>query len=430
MGMSIGARARHQIVGGSRSSEDRLLLACVRRRGDPIEIRTLLGSNLDWERLLGAATHLGIAPLVYTTLMAMADRATVPPAVMERSAHLYYRQAMLNGRRYGELRKILAECARAGIRVLVLKGAAIAERVYGNIALCPMRDLDFMVERNDLAATDRLLREMGYVPDESCHSAAWYRDHHHHLTPYGRPDRRAWVEVHHHILPPPASVRIPVEDLWRRARPISAGGALGLCPEDLLLHLCLHVSMQHQFCLGLRPVCDIAATIGHYGDEIDWKQVRHRTCQWAVRKSVYLTLRLARDLVDAAVPEDLLDSLQPEGFDPQVIVWARAQIFADERPIPSPPSNLAQLCGPKGAREKGALFLQSVFPSPKVMAELYRASPDSKRIYLYYPVRWRDLLRRHGRSAWRFLRRDDVMMDLAERENQKTALSDWLASVQ
>ena len=64
------------------------------------------------------------------------------------------------------------------------------------------------------------------------------------------------------------------------------------------------------------------------------------------------------------------------------------------------------------------------------MAEMYRASPDSKRIYLYYPVRWRDLLRRHGRSAWRFLRRDDVMMDLAERENQKTALSDWLASVQ
>ena len=344
MGMSIGARARHQIVGGSRSSEDRLLLACVRRRGDPIEIRTLLGSNLDWERLLGAATHLGIAPLVYTTLMAMADRATVPPAVMERSAHLYYRQAMLNGRRYGELRKILAECARAGIRVLVLKGAAIAERVYGNIALCPMQDLDILVGRSDLDATDRFLREMGYVPDEGHHSATWYRDHHHHLPPYVRPDGWARVEVHHHILPPPASVRIPIEDLWRRAGPLAAGGeALGLCPEDLLLHLCLHVSLQHQFCLGLRPFCEIAATMRHYGEGIDWEQVRHRTCRWGVRKSVYLTLRLAQDLAGAAVPNGLLDALYPEGFDPQVIDWARAQVFADERPIRSLPSTLAQL---------------------------------------------------------------------------------------
>ena len=64
------------------------------------------------------------------------------------------------------------------------------------------------------------------------------------------------------------------------------------------------------------------------------------------------------------------------------------------------------------------------------MAEMYRASPDSKRIYLYYPLRWRDLLRHHGRSAWRLLWRDDVMMDLAERKNHKTALREWLASVQ
>src|SRR5207302_5016940 len=150
---------------------------------------------------------------------------------------LYYQQAALNGRRFAELRKIVMACAGAGIHVLVLKGAAIAERVYGDIALCPMQDLDILVGRGDLDATDRLLREMGYVPDEGHHSAAWYRDHHHHLSPYVRPDGCARVEVHHHILPPPASGRIPIEDLWRRARPLAAGGeVLGLSPEDLLLH--------------------------------------------------------------------------------------------------------------------------------------------------------------------------------------------------
>jgi hypothetical protein len=227
------------------------------------------------------------------------------------------------------------------------------------------------------------------------------------------------------------SGRIPVEDLLRRARPtIAGGGTLGLCSEDLLLHLCLHVSLGHQFGLGLRPFCDISETIRSYGDEIDWTQVRHRACQWAARKYVYLTLRLARDLVDAAVPEELLDALRPEGFDPQVIAWARAQIFADKRQIPSMPSNLAQLGAPKRLREKAALVLRSAFPSPGVMAQTYPAPPDSKRIYLYYPVRWRDLLRRYGRSAWRLLHRDEAMMVLAERELQKTALMEWLASPQ
>src|SRR5438132_377800 len=361
--MSRGARTGHQTVGRSRSSERRLLLACVRRGDAHVDIQALLGSGLDWERMLDEATRHGVAPLVYSTLRTATGRASVPPAVMERLARLYYQQAALNGRRYAELRKIVKGCARAGIRVLVLKGAAIAERVYGNIALCPMQDLDILVGRSDLDATDRLLREMGYVPDEGDHSATWYRDHHHHLSPYVRPDGCARVEVHHHILPPPASVRIPIEDLWRRAGPLAAGGeALGLCPEDLLLHLCLHVSLQHQFCLGVRPFCEIAATIRHYGDGIDWEQVRHRTCRWGVRKSVYLTLRLAQDLAGAAVPNGLLDALYPEGFDPQVIDWARAQVFADERPIRSLPSTLAQLRGPKGVRDKGALVLKSAFP--------------------------------------------------------------------
>lgn len=415
---------------GPRSSE-RLLLACVRRGRDPVEIEMLLRSDLDWERFLNDATHHGVAPLVYSTLKRAADRGTVPPAVMELLARLYYQQAAVNGHLYAELRKILEACARAGIPVLVLKGAAIAERVYGNIALRPMRDLDLLVRRNDLEATDHLLRGLGHVPDESNQSAAWYRDHHHHLALYGAPDGRAAVELHHHIVAPTPPVPIPIEDLWRRARPTTAGvGALALCPEDLLLHLCLHASLNHQFSLGLRPICDIAQTVRYYGDEIDWEQVRHRAGQWAVGKYVYLTLRLARDLVDATVPEELLDSLQPEGFNPYVIVWARAQIFAVEPRILPLSANLAQLRGPKRLRDKGALLLRSAVPSPKVMARLYPASPDSKRIYLYYPVRWRDLLWQYGRSAWRLLWRDDAMMLLAERENQKTALRQWLAWVQ
>jgi len=201
-----------------------------------------------------------------------------------------------------------------------------------------------------------------------------------------------------------------------------------LSPEDLILHLCLHGSLHHKFRFGLKPFCDIAETIRHYWDEMDWEQVQLRAHQWGVSKCVYLTLYLARELLKAAVPDEVLEALKPDGFNLQVAAWAREQIFADESDSPSLSPNLAQFWGPRRLQDKAILLLKSVFPSPEVMAKMYPAPPDSPRIYLYYPVRLKDLLLRHGRATWQMLRRDEEMMALVERENRKTALSDWLAS--
>ncbi|HEX9246427.1 MAG TPA: nucleotidyltransferase family protein [bacterium] len=409
-------------AGALRQPERRLLLACLRRRR-PEDLQALAGPELDWERLLGAAALHSITPLVYAAFKQGIGGAAVPPAVMDRLAHEYYQQAASNGHLFAELRKIVGACGRAGIPVLVLKGTAIAERVYGNIALCPMRDLDFLVRRTDLDAADGVLHELGYTHDESYRWAAWYRDHHHHLPPYVRADGRGIVELHHHLVPPPVSAGIPIEDLWRRARP-AGDGALVLCPEDLLLHLCLHASLGHQFNLGLRPMCDISETIRYYGDDIDWTQMSLRAREWGIGKYVYLALRLSKDLLGAAVPDDLVDPLRPKGFDPRIIAWAAEQVFADRGWTPSSP--LAQLYGPMRLRERVALLLQSACPPPKAMARLYPAPHDSKRIYLYYPVRWWDLMRKYGRPARHLLRRGDAMTVLAEREDQKSALRKWL----
>jgi hypothetical protein len=300
-----------------RSSERRLLLACVRRGADPAEIHSLLRSSLDWERVLSDATHHGIAPRVYSTLKTVTDEtvtdhATVPPAVMERLAGVYYRQAALNGQFYAELRKILVACARAGIPVLVLKGAAIAEGVYGNIALRPMKDLDLLVRKTALDAADRLFRELGYVPDESDGSAAWYRAHHHHLAPYATRDGWAAVDLHHHIVLPTAPVCIPIEDLWRRARPASIASVptLVFAPGDLLLHLCLDVSCMDRFVGKLRALCDLAATIERHGAEVDWIALLKAARDYKAERFVYYPLWLARRLVGAEIPSEVLRDLE------------------------------------------------------------------------------------------------------------------------
>jgi hypothetical protein len=347
---------------------------------------------------------------------------------MQRLREIYLYSAKENIRLYHELAKVLKTLQNDGIPVIALKGAHLAEIVYGNIALRPMSDVDILVGRTDLSRVMEKLLEIGYSPTSRFWIEAVCATHHH-LPPFTKPGA-ASIEIHWSIMPPSYPFEVDVDDLWQRARSDTIDGVevLVLSPEDLLLHLCLHTSCQHRFIVGLRAFCDIAETIRHYQDEIDWDQVQLRARQWGAGKCVYLTLYLARELLEAAVPDEVLDPLRPDGFELQVVAWAREQIFADRSDSPLLSPNLAQFWGPKRLPDKAILLLKSAFPSPEIMARMYPATPDSPRIYFYYPVRLKDLLLRHGRAAWQMLRRDEEMMALVERENRKTALSDWLAS--
>jgi hypothetical protein len=226
--------------------------------------------------------------------------------------------------------------------------------------------------------------------------------------------------------------KIDIDGQWERSRQaIIAGVEVSvLCPEDLLLYLCLHAS-KHLFEMGLKPLYDIFETIRYYGKEIDWKQVQLRGEQSGEAKCVYLTFRLAGELLGASVPDDLMKAIKPRDFDERFMVLAKERIFAcgyRNSDGLSLSSSIAQLWGSKRLLSKGTLFLRKAFPSPEEMARRYPAPSDSVRIYFYYAVCIKDLLLRHGRQVWRLLRRDEGMRGLAKQENNMTPVKDWLMS--
>jgi hypothetical protein len=55
--------------------------------------------------------------------------------------------------------------------------------------------------------------------------------------------------------------------------PVQIAGCDSLTPspEDLLLHLCPHISYQNRFAFGLPPSCDIAETISRFDSTLDWQ---------------------------------------------------------------------------------------------------------------------------------------------------------------
>jgi hypothetical protein len=406
--------------------ESTTLLHCLRHatEGETTKHFSLL-SHHEWGEVVQESVKQGIAPLLYSHLAKVAAATDVPTRVSETLRQITIGSALRNLKLYRELGEVLRTLRDVAIPVIVLKGAHLAQVVYGDIAMRPMRDIDLLVRKQDLSRADATLRAQGYA--ELPNPGSDYSQCHH-LHPLIKPGGIP-IEIHWTIESPSEPFAIDIDGLWERARPATVAGVevLVLSAEDLLLHLSLHTSFHHQFVVGLRGCWDIVEAIRYYGEEIDWDVVRRRARQWGVGKFVYLTLRLAKESLGATVPAEVLADLEPGGFEPRLVALARKEILAGASRSISPA--FARLWGTMRFSEKATLLARTVFPSPEVMGRTYPASRGSRRRYLYYPVRWKDLLFKYGRSVWRVVRRDQRAMSLVQRELDRAILLDWLKCV-
>ena len=95
--------------------------------------------------------------------------------------------------------------------VIPLKGAFLAEAVYGDIALRPMADFDLLVKPPDLPRAVEILRQLGYESEQPFDPAAQragFQD----MPPMRRPGG-AVVELHWTLVTPLCGARIDEREL-------------------------------------------------------------------------------------------------------------------------------------------------------------------------------------------------------------------------
>ena len=130
---------------------------------------------------------------------------------------------------FADLAKIVVAAQTAGWPVIPLKGAFLAEAVYGDIALRPMADLDLLVKPADLPRAIETLRRLGYEseqPFDPVAQQAGFQD----MPPMRRPGG-AMVELHWTLVTPLCGARIDeheLEGIWCRAAPATIAGAPAL----------------------------------------------------------------------------------------------------------------------------------------------------------------------------------------------------------
>ena len=280
--------------------------------GDAERMDRLLSRGLDWHGLLEDAHQLGVLPLLHRHV-GRAERASrIPPEVRDRLASSYRRSAMRSLRTFAQLQELLRRVSGdGGPPIVLLKGASLAETVYGDIALRPMQDLDILCRPADLEPIRRTLLSMGYhqKPYKSrLHET--FRDHlSRHVPPFTHP-RRTKIEVHLSLFGETGPGAGGMDRVWLATEPMAQGrgnGARRLGPEDQILHLVHHL---HEHLVYAQPMlywfCDIHETLGLLAGRVDGGSLVERARTLGVETGLEPILRLLRDHWGTPVPDEVM----------------------------------------------------------------------------------------------------------------------------
>lgn len=338
----------------------------------------------------------------------------------------YVHNAGKNALLWQELCALLSECHQQALPVLVLKGAALLGTIYRNKALRQMADLDLLVPEAAIGTVVTLLQERGY--QAKAQIGTEILDHFtilHHLPPFVHPESNICVELHVTIAPPNRFYSIDIAELWAAAQPLPMAGsaAFTLAPEDLLLYTCMHATYRHLFELGARFLCDVDAIVRHYGATLDWDRLVARAKAWQWHNGVFLGLHLAHQLLATPIPPTTLQALQPADFHVQLVEESLHLIFDDPKATAEVDGEFAQKWTSLSWPAKIDKGLRMLLLSRRKMATYYPSEANSLKIFLYYPVRVKDLVASNLPRLRLLWHKEPAIADTIQR---KSRLMEWL----
>lgn len=396
-------------------SYSQILLDCLHQSSESISAQRLESlSDEDWEQLLKASQKQRMLGLLYHRLKLRGFESVIPAQYLLRLKMAYLENAARNLKIQSELGEIISALRLKDIPCLVLKGLHLAAAFYENHALREMADIDLMVPGAFLRQATDVLNTLGYRTKNSYdHSSEWQKVSHH-LPIFSRPSSTP-VEVHWSIVHPDfrQGLDIDLRGLWERSLLVHIGNfdASVLCTEDILLHLCSHACDHHRFEQGLRPVVDIAQILASRNNII-WSDLIARSRESGVHRSLYLLLRLTKELTGTHVPPQVLSDLRPANFNELLISEARELILADMHKHRSITPSLTKWRD-LGLPGRLAAFFRRIFLPKIKIADMYDVSPQSMKLYRYYFVRSKDLLARYCGTALKLDQHDEELTSIA-----------------
>ena len=378
--------------------ESALLLACARTWMLPehhAHVEALVGTGLDWDRVVRLSGRHKVLPLLYRNLSAIRS-GRFPAEAMTRLRGAFELNCSRNLLLAGELLRVLTCLEAADVRTVAYRGPVLAKRAYGDVTLRQFNDLDLLVRNRDVDQARALVLSLGYkqkVPHgvaPSVHAKSM-----HHLV-FAREAGRVLLELHWEIAPRYFGYAID-EGLWGRLTSVELGGVPvpALSGEDLLVVLCVHAALHGW--QRLSWICDVAEVVRSQ-PQLDWPLAMRLGQQQGVSRVLLLGLYLAHDLLGAAIPEESWALVRGDAAVEPLAGQAKRWLFPAEE-VPRGPTPRYSLFGfhlglQETLGQKVAHGLRMAFVPSQEDWALVRLPP--RLSFLYGLVRPLRLVAKHG----------------------------------
>lgn len=262
-------------------------------------IRALLRAAMRWKTLFDLAERHSVQPLLCQALLNVpelipSDQANLVKQIFQANLH----KALLLSR---ELICIVDHLSARGIEVMPYKGLALAEAIYGDIALRQAGDIDLLIRAGDVVRIREAVRELGYSAQltfSETEEAAYLRSGYEYA--FDGAAGRNLLEMQWAIQPRFYAVDFDMDGLFKRAATASVAGYAIKTPsdEDLFIVLALHAA-KHVWA-RLIWLCDLERMMNR--STLNWQAIASRAKELGIVRILRVTMGLANRLLDAAIP--------------------------------------------------------------------------------------------------------------------------------
>jgi hypothetical protein len=222
----------------------------------------------------------GVTPLIEPMITALCKKRpeAVPDDVRRVFVALASRHRRAAAAREKCVDQLLAAFASAGVPIILLKGAALAHRIYLNPELRPMDDIDVLIDPADTERAVAITRGLGYSFARRHQSRFAGRLHHLPQATIGQSGFQITLEIHTDAMSPDQAGSLTFATLAARPLPFQRGSGpdgIALGHTDMLRHLARH-AFEPARRIRLKHLYDLWRYQAIFRDDIDWQELALR----------------------------------------------------------------------------------------------------------------------------------------------------------
>ncbi len=264
--------------------------------------------QVDLDTIDGGSYRL--MPMLYKNI----SKSSLESDLNGRLKGIYRYSFYFNQMLFHQAHRIIDQLNKAGIRVLLLKGAAITLQYYQDYGIRPMGDIDILVDRANVAAAVKIIEENSWTKkiDIELKEAmrTWHSIDFSNKLGYG-------FDLHWYTMHQCCWETIDA-DIWDHAREVNYQGLLVyVCdPADMILQACTHGIIWGEV-TPIWWIMDVITILEGENRNIDWQ----RLIQQARQRKLVLTLRACFTCIEkyipGLIPAGIMKTILTEEIDPE-----------------------------------------------------------------------------------------------------------------